>query len=445
MILIVAVLAASGQRCSGSDANNPPPSSGEPPGGGSPPAQDTVLGVQSVATGLAQPLFVTAPVGDARLFIVEQVGDIRILADGVLRSSPFLNLRGQVRAGGEQGLLGLAFAPDYAASGLFYVNYTDVDGDTVIARYSVSADPNVADAGSREILLKIEQPFANHNGGMLAFGFDGYLYIGMGDGGSADDPGNRAQNDATLLGKMLRIDVSGGPGSGYAIPPTNPYAGGVLPLPEVWAKGLRNPFRFSFDRVMGDLYIGDVGQREREEVDVAPRDDAGGRNYGWRLMEGFACFIPASGCNDGSLTLPVHQYTHAGGRCSITGGYVYRGSIAAIFGHYFFADYCSDEVFSFVWDGGGGVAELTDRTAELAPPGGFRAITSFGEDGNGELYIVQFGTGATTGEVFRIVEMTASGPRRAPMARPATPCPDGRVGLPRASAPTGAQRAVRRC
>jgi len=376
-----------------------------------------VLGVQSVATGLARPLFVTAPVGDARLFIVEQGGTIRILANGALRPTPFLNIRGQVLAGGERGLLGLAFAPDYAASGLFYVNYTDTDGDTVIARFRVSADPDVADAASEEVLLQIGQPFGNHNGGMLAFGFDGYLYIGMGDGGSADDPGNRAQSDATLLGKMLRIDVSGGAGSGYAIPPSNPFAGGALPLPEIWAKGLRNPYRFSFDRVMGDLYIGDVGQNEREEVDVEPLGDAGGRNYGWRLMEGFACFIPASGCNDGSLTLPVHQYTHTGGRCSITGGYVYRGSIAAIFGHYFFADYCSSEVFSFVWDGAGGITGLTNRTAELAPAGGFQAITSFGEDGNGELYIVQFGGGEATGQVFRIVEMTASGPRRAPMAR----------------------------
>jgi hypothetical protein len=398
VIVIVALLALTGQRCPDSDTvdNNLPPPTTDPPTD-SPPAQDTVLGVLRVASGLARPLLVTAPVGDARLFIVEQGGTIRILANGMLRPSPFLNLRGQVRAGGEQGLLGLAFAPDYATSGLFYVNYTDVDGDTMIARFRVSADPNVADPGSQETLLEIEQPFGNHNGGMLAFGFDGYLYIGMGDGGSADDPGNRAQNDATLLGKLLRIDVSGGLGSGYSIPPSNPYAGAVLPLPEIWAKGLRNPFRFSFDRVMGDLYIGDVGQRDREEVDVAPLNDAGGRNYGWRLMEGFSCYNPGSGCNDGSLTLPVHVYDHLDGRCSVTGGVAYRGSIPGIFGHYFFADYCTGDVFSFVWDGGSGLTDFTDRTTTLAPAAGGR-ITAFGEDGFGELYIVLI-----TGSVYKII------------------------------------------
>ena len=371
-----------------------------------------VLGTERVAGGLARPLFLTAPAGDERLFIVEQGGAIRIVADGALLPAPFLDFRSRVSSTGERGLLGLAFAPDYDTSGLFYVDYTDVDGDTVIARLRVGPDPNVADPAGEEILLHIDQPFSNHNGGTLAFGPDGYLYIGMGDGGSGGDPGNRAQNDATLLGKMLRIDVSGGPGTGYTIPADNPFAGGVLPLPEIWAKGLRNPYRFSFDRLMGDLYIGDVGQSAREEIDVQPSGAPGGRNYGWRRMEGSACFNPSSNCNDGTLTLPVHEYGRDNGSCSVTGGYVYRGPIETIFGHYFFADFCSNGVFSFVWDGAGGVSQLTNRTQELAPPGGFRSITSFGEDGAGELYIVQFGDAG--GEVFRIVEMTASGalPRR---------------------------------
>ncbi len=410
LVILAASLALVAPDCSDRTTTQPPDP--DPPAT-TPPAVEVTLGTQSVATGLERPVFVTAPRGDARLFIVEQGGTIRILEGSSLRGQAFLDISAQVQFGGERGLLGLAFAPDYASSGLFYVNYTDVDGDTIIARYRASGNPGVADAESAEILLNIRQPFGNHNGGTLAFGLDEFLYIGMGDGGGADDPGNRAQNDATLLGKMLRIDVSGGPGSGYSIPPSNPFAGQALPLPEIWAKGLRNPYRFSFDRVMGDLYIGDVGQRESEEISVEPVGSAGGLNFGWRLMEGSACFNPASGCNDGSLTLPVHDYSHDDGRCSVTGGYVYGGSIASIFGHYFFADFCSGEVFSFVWSGGSGITTLTDRTAALAPPGGFQSITGFGEDGFGELYIVQFGSGDSTGQVLRIVEMTAAGARRA--------------------------------
>jgi glucose/arabinose dehydrogenase len=304
-----------------------------------------------------------------------------------------------ITATGERGLLGLAFAQDYETSGLFYVNYTNLDGDTVIARYSVSSDPNAADEDSAEILLTIDQPRANHNGGTVAFGADGYLYIGMGDGGGGGDPDNLAQNDATLLGKMLRIDVSGGLGSGYSIPPSNPYAGEVVPLPEIWSKGWRNPYRFSFDRVFGDMYVGDVGQNLFEEVSIEPFGDAGGGNYGWRLMEGTHCFNPSTGCNDdGSLILAVYDYVHESGRCSITGGYVYRGSIPEIYGHYFFADFCTSEVFSFVWHGAGGYSDFTDRTAAITPGGGFGNIASFGEDGFGELYIVSIG-----GKIFKIV------------------------------------------
>jgi glucose/arabinose dehydrogenase len=381
------------------------PSAGPPPAP-SPPLE-LVPVTQSYVTGLNFPVMLSAPLLDSRVFIVEQPGLIRIAEDGVLRPQPFLDLREKVTFAGEQGLLGLAFAPDYRTSGLFYVNYVDTGRRTIIARYATSADPDLADAGSAEILLAIPQPFANHNGGHLAFGPDGYLYIGMGDGGSGGDPGNRAQSDATLLGKMLRIDVGGGLGSGYSIPPDNPFAGQALPLPEIWAKGLRNPYRFSFDRIFGDLYIADVGQSRREEVNVEGSESSGGRNYGWRLMEGKDCFIPASNCNDGTLTLPVHDYAHAGGRCSVTGGYVYRGSVPALFGHYFFADFCTAEVFSFVWDGAGGIVELANRTADLAPPEGFRSITGFGEDGFADLYVVQFGGGVGAGGVFKIVGVPA--------------------------------------
>ena len=279
-VFLLGVLVSSGTGCRNNDVFSPLNRNPAPPptGGGSP-----VLGTQSIATGLTRPVFVTAPRNDSRLFILEQGGTIRIVADGVLLAELFLDIGDLVLCCGERGLLGLAFPIDSATTGLFYINYNDVDGDTVIARYRVSADPDIADAASAEILLTIEQPFSNHNGGTLVFGFDGFLYIGMGDGGSAGDPGNRAQNDATLLGKMLRIDVSGGPGSGFSIPPSNPFAGGSLPLPEIWAKGLRNPYRFSFDRVMGDMYIADVGQDSREEVSVEPFLDSGGRNYGWRI------------------------------------------------------------------------------------------------------------------------------------------------------------------
>ena len=397
------------------DGSDPPPA--VPPS--SPPA--LVPATQSYVTGLSFPVALSAPLLDPRVFIVEQAGLIRIAEDGILRPQPFLDLRGQVIFAGEQGLLGLAFAPDYRTSGLFYVNYVGTNRNTIVARYATSADPDLADPASAEVLLAIPQPFANHNGGHLAFGHDGYLYIGMGDGGSGGDPGNRAQNDATLLGKMLRIDVGGGHGSGYSIPPDNPFAGGLLPLPEIWAKGLRNPYRFSFDRVFGDLYIADVGQSRREEVDVEGFGSPGGRNYGWRLMEGKDCFNPPSNCNDGTLTLPVHDYAHAAGRCSISGGHVYRGAVPAIFGRYFFADFCSGEVFSLVWDGAGGIVELTNRTAELAPPGGFRSITGFGEDGFAELYIIQFGGGVAAGDVFKVVGVPAIADVSTPTAMGSAP------------------------
>jgi len=364
------------------------------------PAQQ--LAAVRVASGFDQPTWAGSPPGDStRLFVLEQTSaQIRIvlLGSGQVLPVPFLDLDSLVTdAGGERGLLGLAFHRDYAGNGTFFVNYNDNSGATVIARYRVSADPNRADPASAQVVLTVAQPFANHNGGNLAFGPDGYLYIGLGDGGSANDPGNRAQNPGVLLGKMLRIDVDQGPP--YGIPPDNPFVGPDDPLDEIWALGLRNPWRYSFDRLTGDLYIADVGQNSREEVDVQPAG-AAAANYGWRCMEGSQCTgLSGCVCNAPQLSLPVHDYSHALG-CSITGGFVYRGcAIPELQGTYFFADFCSARIWSFRLVGGV-VSDFRERTAELAPGGGLSidAISSFGEDGAGELYIVDRG-----GEIFKLV------------------------------------------
>jgi len=374
-----------------------------------PVASATDITTERVASGLSSPIFVTSPPGDGqRLFIVEQPGRIKILQDGQVLNTPFLDIDGRVLSGGERGLLGLAFHPDYDINGYFYVDYTNNSGNTVISRFEVTADPDLADSSSESILLTIAQPYSNHNGGMIAFGpNDGYLYIGMGDGGSGGDPQNRAQSDSVLLGKMLRIDVDGG--SPYGIPPDNPFAGPGYPLDEIWAKGVRNPWRFSFDRLNGDLYIADVGQSQWEEIDFQPASSAGGENYGWRLMEGDHCYDPPSNCDPGGLTYPIYEYSHGGTpfRCSISGGYVYRGNaIPQLPGTYFFADYCSGQIWSFRYDGSN-ITEFTDRTAELAPDSGYviSDISSFGEDGSGELYIVDLG-----GEVFKIVPVPQTVP-----------------------------------
>ncbi len=360
-----------------------------------------------VASGLNRPIFVTAPQGDPRLFIVEQRGIIKILEDGNVLGIPFLDIDAlvpDISGNDERGLLGLAFHPDYQSNGYFYINYINLANDTVIARYTVSADPDVADPASATTLLTIDQPQQNHNGGTLLFSpVDGYLYIGMGDGGGAGDTNNYAQNPEILLGKMLRIDVDGG--FPYAIPPDNPFVGPDPPLDEIWAIGYRNPYRWSFDSLTGDMWIGDVGQADWEEVDFEPAG-LGGRNYGWRRMEGNHCFNPPSDCNDGSLILPVHEYSHGGTpfRCSITGGYVYRGSaIPWLAGTYFFADFCSDQIWSFRLVGGV-PTEFTERTAELAPGGGLSItdVAGFGEDGFGELYIAAR-KATSTGEIYKII------------------------------------------
>jgi glucose/arabinose dehydrogenase len=303
-----------------------------------------------------------------------------------------------VLSGGEQGLLSVAFHPDYIFNGLFYVDYTDLSGATVIARYQVSSNPNAADPTSAAILLRIPQPFANHNGGQLQFGSDGNLYIGMGDGGSAGDPLNNAQNLNSLLGKILRIDVSILP---YAIPPDNPFLGSFNAAPEIWAYGLRNPWRFSFDRQTGDLFIGDVGQARLEEVDFQSAASGGGENYGWRLMEGSNCFNPASNCNDGSLVLPILEYDHSLG-CSITGGYRYRGrENPGMFGFYFYGDFCSGRIWGAAPDAQGNwvTTELLDTDLQ---------VTAFGEDEDGELLVASFSPGP--GAIFRISEVGTQPP-----------------------------------
>jgi glucose/arabinose dehydrogenase len=358
------------------------------------------VALQPVASGFSSPVSI-AHAGDSRLFVVEQAGTIRIFDGTRILPTAFLDIRSLVRSGGEQGLLGLAFHPHYRENGFFYVNYTNGGGDTVIARYRVSAsDPDHADSGSARQILLVGQPFSNHNGGQLQFGPDGYLYIGLGDGGSGNDPGNRAQNLGDLLGKILRIDVDGS--APYAVPPSNPFVNRSGAQAEIWALGLRNPWRFSFDRLTGDLWIADVGQGSFEEVDFQPATSIGGENYGWRRMEGTHCHIPSSSCNDGTLVLPVIEYDHSGGSCSVTGGYVYRGTRSPrLNGTYVYADYCTGRIFGAVRDAAGGL------TSRRLVDSGFN-VSTFGEDAAGEIYVANYRNGA----LFRIVDSAPMSPRR---------------------------------
>ena len=359
-----------------------------------PAAPDATIQLQLVASGLARPVDLTTPRGDrSRLFIVEKTGYLRIVtvSNGVytLLATPFLDIDALVgSSGNEQGLLGLAFHPNYASNGYFYVDYTNNVGDTVIARYRVSTgNPNLADPTSALILLTIAQPYSNHNGGQLHFGPDGYLYIGMGDGGSGGDPEDRAQNTGTLLGKMLRIDVNSG--SPYGIPPTNPFVGPGNPLDEIWAIGVRNPWRYSFDRLTGDLWIGDVGQSAWEEIDLEPAGSPGGRNWGWRCMEGNHIYDISGNCPADLSVLdePLFEYSHSDG-CAITGGYVYRGSPnSAYFGQYLFADYCvGSQLRTLVRSG----STWTRVDHVLSASGGLSVgrPTAFGEDALGNVYII---------------------------------------------------------
>jgi glucose/arabinose dehydrogenase len=368
--------------------------------GGRAMAQITI-GFEPVAAGLRFPLGVThAGDGSGRLISLEQTGRVVVHDGSQVLPSPFLDVSALISCCDEQGLLGLAFHPRFATNGLFYVNYTNTAGDTVIARYQVSGDPNRADPASAQILLTVAQPFANHNGGQLAFGPDGFLYIALGDGGDGGDPGNRAQNLGTLLGKILRLDVDGA--SPYAIPADNPFRTTQGAQPEIWAYGLRNPWRFSFDRLTGDLFIADVGQNVREEVNFQPAASPGGENYGWRRMEGTLCFNPPSGCNDGTLTLPILEYDHRSTprNCSITGGYRYRGArFPQFLARYFYGDFCSGRIWNGIQNGETwSAAELIITTF---------GITSFGEDEGGELYVVHHGSG-TNGTLQRLVEVSQS-------------------------------------
>lgn len=343
--------------------------------------------------------------GDARLFITEKLGKIRVVDEtGTLLTTPFLDI--DARASGsqfdERGLFSCAFHPDYATNGIFYVNYTNNSGNTVISRFSRSSgNPNLADSTSEQILITINQDFSNHNGGQLQFGPDGMLYIGMGDGGSGGDPNCRAQNRNTLLGKMLRLDVNQNFNTSpyYGIPADNPFIGEGNPMDKVWALGVRNPWRFSFDRNNGDLWIADVGQIQIEEVNHIPFSDGGGQNFGWKIMEGKSCYTGSNSlpdadcptlvpCNDPSLTLPVTEYWHTGGRVSVTGGYVYRGSRApSLIGKYVFADYGSGEIFVFdeTLIDNPATTTVDERITVLEATGS--TISTFGEDNMGELYV----------------------------------------------------------
>ncbi len=387
-------------------------------GGAIPPLTETApadaaagVRLQQIASGLSSPLAIMHT-ADSRLFIVEQTGRIRIFDGSQMLSTPFLNISTLISSGSERGLLGLAFHPAYPATPYFYVDYTNTAGDIVIARYRVSTgDANVADPASALILLTIPHPTnANHNGGQLAFGPDGKLYVGVGDGGGAGDVPNNAQNLATLLGKLLRLDVD--IASPY-IPAGNPFVGTPGARGEIWAFGLRNPWRFAFDRSTRDLFIGDVGQNAWEEIDFQLAASAGGQNYGWRLMEGTHCYNPSTNCNPGGLTLPILEYGHGSGDCAVIGGARYRGSISSIAGSYVYGDYCTGRIWAGTQGGGGAWSSslLLDTTLSLS---------SFGEDRNGELYV----SDVAGGGVYKIVAVTVVGGISTP--------PDART-LPRVS------------
>lgn len=377
----------------GCTAPGPGPSDGDDEGE-APDVANVML--QRVATDLDQPLGLTHA-GDGRLFVVEQPGTIRILADGSLQETPFLDIRDRVGdAGFEQGLLGLAFPGDHADSGRFYVAYTDTVGDSVLARYRVDPDdPDRALPDSEEVLLEVSQPFPNHNGGHLAFGPDGYLYHGLGDGGAAGDPQQQGQNPGTLLGSMLRIDVD--TSEGYDIPEDNPFVGDPSGRDEVWAYGLRNPWRWSFDPATGDLYIADVGQDRWEEVNVQPSGSSGGENYGWNVYEGEEKYVlgpPQATAPD--AVFPVAVYSIEGEDCSVTGGHVYRGSTLPGFeGRFVFGDYCTGKVWLLEETDDGWTMELWREMTY--------SISAFGTDEDGELYLVHH-----EGDVYRFVPDTGA-------------------------------------
>ncbi|HEX5012794.1 MAG TPA: PQQ-dependent sugar dehydrogenase [Candidatus Limnocylindrales bacterium] len=371
----------------GTPPASPAPSGSFDPGG-------VAIGLEPLVEGLEAPLgVVNAGDGSGRIFVVEKGGRIRIVHDGRVAAEPFLDISANVSRGGEQGLLGLAFHPDFPDDPRFFVNYTDAAGDTHIAAFTVDpANPDRADAGSEEQVLFVDQPYGNHNGGVVAFGPDGYLYVGLGDGGSGGDPHGNGQKLASRLAKVLRIDVDARAGGrAYAIPADNPFASRSGAAPEVFALGLRNPWRFSFDRETADLWIGDVGQGAWEEVDVV-RAGTSGQNFGWNRMEGAHCYRPSEGCDPGGLTPPVAEYSHKNG-CTVIGGFVYRGAAQpALAGGYLFADYCSGAIWA--------IDPTSDGPTEPTVVGQTEAsLTSFGEDEAGELYA----TDIRGGQLLRVI------------------------------------------
>ncbi len=372
-----------------------------PPSGGFPK-----LKLTPYASGFSSPTIATAPLGDAtRLFVGERSGRIKIVKGGATSSQPFLDIADRVTAGGERGLLGLAFHPDFDKNGRFFVHYTGdgttgPTGDTIISEFKATGD--TADKGSETVLLVVKQPEGNHNGGAIEFrpGEPGRLYIGLGDGGGAGDkhgnPGNGQALD-TMLGKILRIDVDAPPDSGkkYAIPSGNMSGGNTAK--EIWSYGLRNPWKWTFDACTGDMYIGDVGQNKIEEIDVEAANAKSGTNWGWRVMEGTECFNPSSGCDKSGKALPAAEYTHSKG-CSVNGGYVYRGSaIPGLRGTYLYNDYCSGNFWKFTWDGTS-AKDAQEITSDINPGTSLKNISGFGQDGTGELYVI----GLNNGEIYKI-------------------------------------------
>jgi glucose/arabinose dehydrogenase len=391
-LLALGVLGLSGCGGDGSMSGPTPNPSGTPTScaAGTPVSGIPPLTGRLVVSGLRDPLDLQSVAGDLeRLYVVEQGGRIRVVRNGQIAGT-FLDVAGRLSSGGERGLLGLAFHPQFATNRRFFVNYTNPAGDTHISEFRASS-ADAAEASSERILLVVGQPFPNHNGGGLAFDNAGRLLIALGDGGSGGDPMNNGQRLDTLLGKLLRIDVDGTPP--YGLPADNPFLARPGARGEIWAYGLRNPFKIAIDRPTGDLYIGDVGQNRIEEIDVDPGSRRGGLNYGWRLTEGSQCFNPSSGCGTAGLTPPVYEYSHSEG-CSVTGGVVYRGCrIPALAGTYFFADYCSALVRSFRF-ANGQATELRDWASSLR---GLDSPTSFGLDAAGELYLVD-----QDGEIYRL-------------------------------------------
>ena len=369
-----------------SGATPPPPSRiGSP---SPPPLEDVRIHARRIAT-LQQPLAMAVRRDDDALYVAEKDGAVRAIRRGIVDPVPVLDLRGQVSLGGEQGLLGLAFAPDGRR---LYVNFTDLGGNTHVVEYGMAGDR--ADEASRRDLLVVQQPYANHNGGNLVFGPDGYLYVGLGDGGSGGDPHGNGQSTSTLLGKMLRIDPRPSGGRPYGIPDDNPFVGRSDVHPEIWALGLRNPWRYSFDRVTGDLWIADVGQQEWEEIDRRDAGSAGGENYGWNILEGSHPF--AGDAVPGGGVPPVFEYSHADGGCTVIGGYVYRGrSIPELEGAYLFGDLCLGEIEAIRVAGD----HVTDHVGSLGPV--VPSLSSFGEDGDGELYAMSL-----RGGVYRLVPVS---------------------------------------